>query len=80
MILFFLRWILDTSAKNSQEEHLEAKVEEPRKRKSRKGKKPGGRHKAIVASESIIEITDNLDTPSDSLSQTSKAVTPALLF
>jgi hypothetical protein len=95
VILFLLKWILDPNAKNSQEECLEAKVEdlvaeEPRKyvlrrntvveRKSRKRERLKGRHKAVIASGSIIKITDNLDTPSDSLSQTSKAVTPTLLF
>jgi hypothetical protein len=36
-------------------------------RKSRKKKRLEGRHKAVIASGSIIKITDNLDTPSDSL-------------
>jgi len=89
-------FVKDPNAKNSQEECLEAKVEdlvagEPRKhvlrrnavveKKSRKKKRPKGRHKAVIASGSIIERTENLDTPSDSLSQISEqAVTPALLF
>jgi hypothetical protein len=96
VILFLLRWIPDPNAKNSQEECLEAKVEdlvagEPRKhvlrrnavveRKSRKRERQKGRHKAVIASGSIIKRTDNLDTPLESLSQISKqAVTPALLF
>jgi hypothetical protein len=96
VILFLLKWILDPNAKNSQEECLEAKVadlvaEEPREhvlrrntvveKKSRKKKRPKGRHKAVIASGSIIKRTENLDTPLDSLSQISKqAVTPALLF
>jgi hypothetical protein len=95
MILFLLRWIPDPNAKNSQEECLEAKVEdlvaeEPRKhvlrrnvmeKKPRKRERPKGRHKVVIASGSIIKITDNLDTPLDSLLQISKqAITPALLF
>ena len=96
MILFLLKWIPDPNAKNSQEECLEAKVadlvaEEPREhvsrrntvveRKSRKRERQKGRHKAVIASGSIIKRTDNLDTPSESLSQISEqAVTPALLF
>jgi hypothetical protein len=96
VILFLLRWIPDPNAKNSQEECLEAKVEdlvagEPRKhvlrrntvveRKSRKRERQNSRHKAVIASGSMIKRTDNLDTPSESLSQISEqAVTPALLF
>jgi hypothetical protein len=96
VILFLLRWIPDPNAKNSQEECLKAKVEdlvagEPRKhvsrrnavveRKSRKRERQKGRHKAVIASGSIIKRTGNLDTPLESLSQISEqAVTPALLF
>ena len=96
MILFLLRWIPDPNAKNSHEECLEPEVadsvaEEPGKhvlrrntvveKKSRKKKRQKGRHKAVIASGSIIKRTENLDTPSDSLSQISEqAVTPALLF
>jgi hypothetical protein len=86
VILFLLKWIPDPNAKNSQEECLEPREHVLRRnavveKKSRKKKRPKGRHKAVIASGSIIERTENLDTPSDSLSQISKqAVTPALLF
>jgi hypothetical protein len=36
-------------------------------RKSRKRERQKGRHKAVIASGSIIKRTDNLDTPLESL-------------
>jgi hypothetical protein len=62
VILFLLRWIPDPNAKNSQEE-----LKKHALRQSRKRERPKGRHKAVIASGSIRKITDNLDTPSDSL-------------